>query len=262
MAINGQVEKEVIKRVNRILISQPQPANRSLYQEIERKFNLSIDFRPFVQIEPVVAKDFRKQKIKPEDFTAVIFNSKNAVDHYFRLCEEMRVKVSLDMKYFCTTEAIALYLQKFIVFRKRKVFSGIKSIHDLALPLKKHAKENFLIPCNEQGAKSITDYLSEMSIQYQEAIMYITANCDLADLENETYDLLVFFSPIEIRSLFDNFPDFKQNATRIAVFGVKTGHAVVEKGLEVHINAPVPEAPSMTMAIEQYLQKSNAVNLS
>ncbi|MBP7821672.1 MAG: uroporphyrinogen-III synthase [Saprospiraceae bacterium] len=256
--IGNEVENKEFDRINRILISQPKPANRLPYQEIERKFNLTIDFRPFTQNVPVFAKDFRKQKIRPDEFTAVVFNSKHAVDHYFRLCDEMRLKVSQDMKYFCTTEAIALYLQKFIVFRKRKVFAGTKSIHDLAASLKKHSKEKYLIPCNDQGAKSIVDYLKELGIEYQEAIMYNTENCDLLDLRDETYDLLVFFSPIEIRSLFENFPDFKQNNTRIAVFGVNTGQAVDERGLHVDINAPVPEAPSMTMAIELYLQKSNS----
>jgi uroporphyrinogen-III synthase len=256
MAANGQAKEETFKKVKTILVSQPKP-ERSPYYELEKRYNLQIDWRPFSHVEGLEAKDFRKQRIRPDEYPAVIFSSKNAVDHFFRLCEEMRVKMSPETKYFCLTENIANYLQKFILYRKRKVFVGTRTIEDLGAYLKKHKGEKFLLPCSNLGAKEITKYLDDMKLDWKDAIMYHTVSSDLSDLSDVTYDVLVFFSPLCIQSLYDNFPDFKQNDTRIAVFGNLTRQAVEDRGLSVNINAPAPEVPSMTKALENYLQKSN-----
>ena len=256
MAANGQAKEETFKKVKTILVSQPRP-ERSPYYELEKRYNLQIDWRSFSHVEGLEAKDFRKQRIRPDEYPAVIFSSKNAVDHFFRLCEEMRVKMSPETKYFCLTENIANYLQKFILYRKRKVFVGTRTIEDLGAYLKKHKGEKFLLPCSNLGAKEITKYLDDMKLDWKDAIMYHTVSSDLSDLSDVTYDVLVFFSPLCIQSLYDNFPDFKQNETRIAVFGNLTRQAVEDRGLNVNINAPAPEVPSMTKALENYLQKSN-----
>lgn len=248
---------ETYSRVETILVSQPKP-ERSPYYDIEQKYGLKIDWRPFIQVEGVTEKEFRKNRIRPEDFTSVIFTSKNAVDNYFRLCEELRAKIALDTKYFCITEAIANYLQKFIVYRKRKVFVGNKKVEDLHAYFMKHKNsEKFLLPCSNLGAKDVVSYLKNNDINYTEVVMYKTLNSDLSDLREVTYDVLVFFSPQGIESLFHNFPNFKQNKTRIAVFGSATLKAVRDNNLYANIIAPTPEAPSMSMALELYLQKSN-----
>lgn len=257
MSTNAKVKTEAYKPVKSILISQPKP-ERSPYYDLEKKFDLLIDWRPFIRVEGVNAKDFRKQKVKPEEFTSIIFTSKNSIDHFFRLMEDLRVKLSQETKYFCLSEAIANYLQKFIVYRKRKVFVGQKTIQDLAPFLKKHkAKERFLLPCSNLGSKDVSDFLDENGFDWQDALMYRTVSSDLSDLSDVTYDVLVFFSPLGIDSLYENFPGFQQNDTRIAVFGNSTGKAVESKGLTVNIKAPSVEAPSMTMALENYLLLSN-----
>jgi uroporphyrinogen-III synthase len=249
---------EKYKKIQTILVSQPKP-ERSPYYELEKKYNLQIDFRPFIHVEPVSEKEFRKFKIRPDDFSAIILTSKNSIDHFFSICEEMRIKMSPDTKYFCISEAIANYLQKFIVYRKRKVFVGTKTIQDLAPALLKHkSKEKFFVPCSNLGALPVTTFLEDNGFDWQEGMMYRTVSSDLSDLSDITYDMLVFFSPLGIQSLFDNFPDFQQNETRIAVFGKSTAQAALEKGLQVNIAAPVEGAPSMTMALEHYLQKSNS----
>ncbi|MBP7272432.1 MAG: uroporphyrinogen-III synthase [Saprospiraceae bacterium] len=257
MAVKSMAE--TYRKVSTILVSQPKPpaGTKSPYADLEKKYDLAVDFRPFMQIEPVLAKDFRKYRIRPDEFPCVIFTSKNAVDHFFRLCEEMRVKMSPETKYFCPTESIGNYLQKFIVFRKRKVFTGEKSLQDITNAFKKHNKENFLLPCNNHGVKALSDFLNELGIAFQEAIMYLTVNADLEDLRHVKYDVLTFFSTLEIQSLFDNFPEFKQDNTRIAVFGAATEKAAQERGLQVDIVAPTPETPSIQMALDKYLQLSN-----
>lgn len=257
MAVHGKAKQEAYKPVKTILVSQPKP-ERSPYYELEKKYGLQIDWRPFIHVEGVDVREFRKTRIRPDEFTAIIFTSKNAVDHFFRICEELRVKMSQDMKYFCLSEAIANYLQKFIIYRKRKVFYGKRTIQDLAPALKKHKpNEKFLLPCSNLGAREVSEFLEENGFQWQDAMMYKTVSSDLSDLSDVTYDVLVFFSPLGIESLYENFPDFKQNETRIAVFGNSTGKAVEERGLTINIKAPAPEAPSMTMALEKYLQLSN-----
>jgi uroporphyrinogen-III synthase len=261
MASKGNVTKaeiyeEKYKEVKTILVSQPKP-ERSPYYELEKKWGLTIDWRQFIHVEPVTEKEFRKNRLRPDEFSAIIFTSKNAIEHFFRLCDEMRVKMSQDTKYFCLTEAIANYLQKFIVYRKRKVFVGKRSIQDLSNYFNKHKGEKFLLPCSNLGAKDVVSYLEKNNLDFKDVMMYRTVASDLSDLSNVTYDILVFFSPLGIESLYENFPEFMQNDTRIAVFGNSTQREVEKRDLQVNIKAPSPKSPSMAMALENYLQKSN-----
>lgn len=257
MASNGQVANGTYKRIKSILVSQPKP-ERSPYYELEKKYGLQIDWRPFIHVEPISTKEFRRQRTRIEDYSAIILTSKNSIDHFFKKCEEMRVEMPQDTKYFCMSEAIANYLQKFIVYRKRKVFTGKRTIEDLKPYLLKHkAKEKFLLPCSNLGAKAVSKFLDDNGFDWKEAMMYQTVSSDLSDLSDITYDVLVFFSPLGIKSLYDNFPTFAQNETRLAIFGNTTSKAVEEHGLEINIKAPSPETPSMTMALEAYLRKSN-----
>jgi uroporphyrinogen-III synthase len=246
-----------LKKVKTILVSQPLPQAKSPFTDIESRYGIKVDFRPFIFVEGIEAKDFRKQRVRPDEYTAIILTSKNAVDHFFRLCEEMRIKMHDDIKYFCLTEQIANYLQKFINFRKRKVFNGTKSIQELGPTLLKHkSKEKYLFPCSNLGALEITNYLKEIGIEFQEAVMFQSVCSDLSDLSDVTYDILAFFSPLDIKSLYENFPDFKQNETRIAVSGVATMKAAQERGLTVNIQTS-PEAPSMPGAIDAYVKGAN-----
>jgi len=251
-----EVITENYKRVKSVLISQPKP-ERSPYYEIEKKYNLQIDWRPFIHVEPLPIKEFRRQKVYIQDYSAIIFTSRNSIEHFFKKCEESRVEMPQDTKYFCMSEAISNYLQKFIVYRKRKVFSGKRTIEDLKPYLLKHkAKEKFLLPCSNLGSKSVSNFLEKNSFDWKEAMMYQTVSSDLSDLADITYDILVFFSPLGIKSLYDNFPDFAQNETRLAIFGKRTSEEVERHGLSINIT-PSKEAPSMTLALEKYLQKSN-----
>ncbi len=239
------------------MVSQPKP-ERSPYYELEEKYGLQIDWRPFIHVEGVTAKEYRKQRVHPEEYSSVIFTSKNSIDHFFRICEESRVKMSQETRYFCLSEAIANYLQKFIVYRKRKVAVGKRTIMDLKPALMKHrAKEKFLLPMSNLGSKQVTKFLDENEFDWQDALMYRTVASDLSDLSDVTYDILVFFSPLGIESLYENFPTFKQNDTRFAIFGTSTKQAVLDRGLFPNISAPSPETPSMTMALEKYLKESN-----
>lgn len=254
---NGNTKGESYKKIKSILISQPKP-ERSPYYDLEKKYDLQIDWRPFIQVEPVTEKEFRRQRLRPDEYSAIIFTAKGSIDHFFRLCEDMRVKMSAETKYFCLTEAIANYLQKFIVYRKRKVFVGKRKIEDLKTPLMKHReKEKFLLPCSNLGAKAVVDFLEKNEFNWKDAMMYRTVAADLSDLEDVTYDVLVFFSPLGIHSLYENFPGFKQNETRLAIYGKTTAAAVKEKGLTINIPAPAPDTPSMTMALQKYLKISN-----
>ncbi len=249
--------KESYNKIKTILISQPKP-ERSVYFDLEKKWNIKIDWRPFIHVEGVTEKEFRRNRVRPDEFSAIIFTSKNAIEHFFRLCQEMRVQMSQSTKYFCLTETIANYLQKFIVYRKRKVFVGQRKIVDLAASFQKHKEnEKFLLPCSNLGAKDVVEYLNEIECDFQELMMYKTVSSDLSDLKDITYDCLVFFSPLGITSLYDNFPDFKQNKTRLAIYGNSTSKAVLDHGLTINIKAPTEGVPSMSMAIEKYLEKSN-----
>lgn len=258
MSTNGRkAVKDTYKLVESILVSQPKP-ERSPYYELEQKYGLQIDWRQFIQVEPVSYKDFRKNRIRPDDYSAIVFTSRNSIDHFFRICEEMRIKMPQETKYFCLSEAISNYLQKFIVYRKRKVFTGKRSILDLKPALMKHReKEKFLLPCSNLGSKAVSEFLTTNDFNWQDAMMYQTVSSDLSDLSDVTYDILVFFSPLGITSLYENFPTFKQNETRIAVYGKSTQKAVLEHGLTINIQAPTPDTPSMTMALEKYLRNSN-----
>ncbi|MCF8275096.1 MAG: uroporphyrinogen-III synthase [Flavobacteriales bacterium] len=247
-----------MEKVKSILVSQPQPeGDKNPYFDLAEKHNLKIDFRSFIHVEGVEAKDFRTQKINILDHSAIILTSKNAADHFFRICEETRVTVPEGMKYFCVSEAIAYYLQKYVVYRKRKIFFGGNTFHELIEVLKKHKGENFLLPCIDDLKPSIPESLDNHGIQYTKAVIYKTVCSDLSDLAEVNYDVLVFYSPTGIKSLFENFPDFKQNKTRIAAFGPTTMHAVKERHLKLDIGAPVPNAPSMTMALDQYITQAN-----
>jgi len=249
--------KEDYLPIKTILISQPEP-ERSPYFELAKKWNLQIDWRPFIHVEAVSEKEFRKNRIRPDEFSCIIFTSKNAIENFFRLCEDMRVKMSQSTKYFCLTKAIADYLQKFIIYRKRKVFVGQRKITDLSSALQKHRQaESFLLPCSNLGAQEVVSYLEENDYNFKSVMMYRTVSSDLSDLSNVTYDVLVFFSPLGITSLYENFPDFQQKNTRMAIYGKTTSKAVLDRGLHINIKAPSPETPSMTMALEKYLKESN-----
>ncbi len=245
-------------KVKSILVTLPKPdSEKSPYFDLAKKYNLKIDFRSFIHVEGVPAKEFRKEKINLADFTAVIFTSKNAVDHFFRISEELRFDVPADMKYFCISETIALYLQKYIQYRKRKIFFGKQTAADLAEVLKKHTAEKFLYPCSDVAAEETQKFLNNNGYDFKTAVLFHTVCSDLSDLAEVFYDVIAFFSPSSIHSLFINFPDFKQNFTRIAAFGASTHKAVLEHELVMNIPAPTPEAPSMTMALEQYIKQVN-----
>lgn|SRR5690606_13710439 len=245
-------------KVKSILVSQPQPPNDSSpYHELGRRNKIKIDFRSFIKVEGVDARDVRQQKIDFSKYTAVIFTSKNVIDHYFRLAEEMRFQVPDDMKYFCQTEAVAFYLQKYIVYRKRKTYIGEKKIQDLAPLIKKHKDEKFLLPSSDVLKPEVPQFLNEMGIEWDNAIVCRTVSSDLSDLEDVKYDILVFFTPSGIKSLFENFPNFVQDKTRIAVFGKHTVKAAKDMGLRIDIEVPTPETPSMTMALEKYVREVN-----
>ena len=244
-------------KVKTILISQPEPVNEnSPYTRLREKHNLKIDFRPFIHVEGVDAKDVRRQKIDFADYTSVILTSRNSVDHFFRLAEDMRYKVSDATKYFCQSEAVAFYLQKYVVYRKRKIYVGEKSLTDLESVFKKFKDEKFLLPSSDILKPTTSSFLDSVGIDWTRAQLYKTVVSDLSDLRDVSYDVLVFFSPSGIQSLFHNFPDFEQNNTKIAVYGNTTVKAADEAKLRIDIKAPTEETPSMTMAIEKFISAS------
>jgi uroporphyrinogen-III synthase len=231
--------------------------DNSPYFELQQKHKVKIDFRPFIHVEGVNAKEIRLQKIDLNNFTAIILTSKNSVDHFFRVADEMRYKIPEGLKYFCQSEAVAFYLQKYVVYRKRKIYVGQKDFVDLTTLLKKYKEEKFLLPASDQLNVEAKIILDNLKVDWTQAIFYKTVMSDLTDLSDVYFDILAFFSPTGIKSLFKNFPDFKQNNTRIAVFGSTTQKEALEHGLRVDIMAPTPEAPSMTMAIDKYIAKAN-----
>lgn len=245
-------------KIKRILVSQPKPtSDKSPYFELARKNNLQIDFRPFIQVEPIASKEFRNQKVNYADHSAVVFTSRTAIDHFFRIAKEIRFTVPDTLKYFCISEATAFYLQKYIVYRKRKIFYGNGRFDDLVDIIKKHNDETFLVPLSDIHKQEIPEKLTKSKVKYSKAILYRTVSSDLSDLKDVDYDVLVFFSPSGIASLKQNFPDFDQKDTKIASFGPTTAKAVEEAGLRLDIQAPMPQAPSMTMALEQFIKKHN-----
>ncbi|MFD2822842.1 uroporphyrinogen-III synthase [Lacinutrix iliipiscaria] len=245
-------------KVKTILVSQPEPKiENSPYFDLQEKQKVKIDFRPFIHVEGVPVKEIRLQKVDLTNYTAIILTSRNAVDHFFRVAEEMRFKVPDSMKYFCQSEAVAYYLQKYVVYRKRKIYVGKRTFSELSPIIKKYKDETFLLPTTDKLKPEVPEILDGLSVNWKEAVFYKTVISDLSDLANVYYDILVFFSPSGIDSLFKNFPDFKQNDTKIAVFGNTTIKAVESHGLRVDISAPTPETPSMTMALEKYITEMN-----
>ena len=245
-------------KINSILITQPRPdTDKSPYFELAKKYDLKLEFHPFIRVEGLSGKEFRKQRIDINEFTAIIFNSRNAVDHFFRICEELKVKVSQDMKYFCITEAVALYLQKFILYRKRKVFySADGSTEGLMEVIAKHkVNERFILPTSDNGKNDVNQFLTKNNIDFAEATLYRTVSNDIAPVMKDGYDMIVFFSPFSVQTLFEHDPAFKQNGTLIGAFGPTTSKAIEESGLRLDVKAPAPNAPSMVSALEMYLQE-------
>ncbi|MBN1789959.1 MAG: uroporphyrinogen-III synthase [Bacteroidales bacterium] len=245
-------------KIKRILVSQPRPdSEKSPYFELAEKNNVKIDFRPFSHVEGVTCKDFRKQRIDLLAHSAVIFNSKTAIDHFFRMCGELRIIVPDTMKYFCISESVAFYLQKYIIYRKRKIFFGAGTIHDLVEIVNRHGEEKYLLPFSDLPHEELTELLDKHEIRYERAILYHNVSCDLSDFSVINYDLLVFFSPSGIKSLIKNFPEFQQNDIKIGSFGTATAKAVIDAGLRLDLQAPRPEAPSMIMALDMFIREQN-----
>lgn len=249
-------------KIKKVLVSQPKPATeKSPYFDLAEKYNLKLEFRPLLKVEGVTVKEFRQEKVNILDHTAIIFTSRTAIDHFFRICGELRVTVPDTMKYFCISEATAFYLQKYIVYRKRKIFYGDKKVDDMTKILLKHKTENFLVPLSDIHKENIPALLDQLHLKYTKAILYKTVASDLSDIQNlKEYDIIAFYTPSGIKSLFQNFPDFVQDTTIIAAFGPATAEAVEEAGLRLDIQAPTAKCPSMTMAIEEFIKKYNKDN--
>ncbi|MEK6615640.1 MAG: uroporphyrinogen-III synthase [Bacteroidota bacterium] len=245
-------------KIKSVLVTQPKPeSDKSPYLELSKKYNLKIDFIPFFHMEGVSAREFRQERINLADFTAVILTSRHSIDHYFRMCQVMRFEVPEDMKYFCTSEAVAFYIQKHIQFRKRKVFYGQHSIHNLAPILRKHRDEKYLLPHSNTHNKEIDEVLNKEKVIFKKALFYSTVPSDLSHIKKLEYDALVFFSPADVKSLRKNFPKFRQRETKIAAFGTATAKAVEGAGFHLDIQAPTPDAPSMTAALENHIRGKN-----
>jgi len=243
--------------IKKMLVSQPQPeSSKSPYFDIAKKYGLVIDFRPFVKVEPVSTREFRQQKISVLDFTAIVLTSRTAVDHFFKLCDELRISIPETMKYFCMTETIAVYLQKYIIYRKRKVFySQNGRMEDLVKLVGKHPKEKYLIPVSDLHNDDLMRGFNTKRIYYRTAIMYRTVYNDFTEEDKFDYDMLLFFSPSGISSLMKNFPQFDQKNVHIGCFGTATAKAALEAGLRLDIEAPTPEAPSMAAALDLFLKR-------
>lgn len=241
--------------IKSVLISQPEPTNgNSPYSKLTRKYKIKVDYRPFIHVEGLTAKEVRAQKVDFSRYQNIVLTSRNAVDHFFRIAEEMRFKVPNQTKYFCQSEAVAYYLQKYVVYRKRKIYVGNNSFKDLKAIFLKFHREEFIVPTSGSLNPDIVNTLNSFEISWDRAQLFKTVVSDLSDLSDVYYDILVFFSPLGIESLFENFPDFKQNKTIIAVYGNTTEEAAVEKDLRVDIKAPSEVTPSMAMAIEKYIK--------
>ena len=246
----------VTKPINTILITQPRPeSEKSPYFELEKKYQVKLDFCPFIIVEGLPSKDFRKQRVEIKEHGAIIFNSRNAIDHFFRICEELKMKVSPEMKYFCITEAISLYLQKFIIYRKRKIFYGEDgTVNSMLEVIAKHkTKERYLVPVNDICRNEILECLQKNSLDYSEVVLYKTVCADVKELLEKKHDMIVFFTPGGVKSLFENMPTFNQNGTLIGAFGPITTKAVEDAGLNLQLKAPLPNAPSMVAALDIFL---------
>lgn len=246
-------------KIKKILISQPRPTSeKSPYFDLAEKYKLIIDFKPFIKVEGLDAKEFRQEKVNISDYTAVVFTAKIAIDHFFRLCEEMRITMPETMKYFCISEAVALYLQKYIVYRKRKIFfSATGKMEGLSASLTKHNKEKFLVPVTDVHNEELTRILDEKKLDYTKAVMYRTVSTDMTEEDIKQYDMLVFFTPAGIASLFKNCPGFEQGDMAIASFGPSTAKAVLDAGLRLDVEAPQPGLPSMAAAIDAFVKERN-----
>jgi uroporphyrinogen-III synthase len=245
------------KKVKTILITQPEPEGKSPYESLEKRHKVKIDFRPFMHLKEISVMEFKEQRISILNHDSVIFTSKKAMDHYFGMMEKLRLRIPDFTKYFCVSEAIAHYLQNFIPFRKRKIFTGEQTLASLVPIMQKHNESKFLFPCSDLLKNSVNVSLEESGLEYTKAQMYTVACSDLNDLSEIKYDILVFFSPTGIKSLLENFPEFKQDETRLAVFGPTTIKSVEDNGLRVDISAPSKKAPSMLMALDQYIKEAN-----
>ena len=245
--------------IKKILVSQPKPSSdKSPYYDIAAKYGVEIEFRPFIKVEGIDSKEFRSQKISILDHTAVIFTSRHAIDHFFQLCKEMRVVIPDDMKYFCVTEQIALYIQKYVQYRKRKVFYGTTGkINDLLPAMTKHKNERYFVPLSDVHNDDIKNLLDEKKLRHTEGVMYRTVSNNFRSDEPFDYDMIVFFSPSGVRSLLENFPDFKQDKIAIATFGPTTAKAVRDAGLRLDLEAPTQQYPSITSAIDAFIAKEN-----
>ena len=246
-------------KIKKVLVSQPKPASeKSPYYDIAEKYGVKIDFRPFIKVESLSAKEFRQQKVSILDHTAVIFTSRHAIDHFFNLCTELRVTIPETMKYFCVTEAVALYIQKYVQYRKRKIFFGATGkIEDLVPSIVKHKTEKYLVPMSDVHNDDVKNLLDKNNIQHTEAVMYRTVRNDFTSDEEFDYDMLVFFSPAGVTSLKKNFPDFDQKEIRIGTFGSTTAQAVRDAGLRLDLEAPTVQAPSMTAALDMFIKENN-----
>ena len=245
-------------KIKKVLVSQPKPASeKSPYYDIAEKYGVKIDFRPFIKVESVSAKEVRQQKVSILDHTAVIFTSRHAIDHFFHLCTELRVTIPETMKYFCVTEQIALYIQKYVQYRKRKIFFGATGkIEDLIPAVVKHKAEKYLVPMSDVHNDDIKKLLDKHNIQHTE-VMYRTVSNDFGEDEDFDYDMLVFFSPAGVTSLKKNFPDFDQKNIKIGTFGSTTAQAVRDAGLRLDLEAPTVQAPSMTAALDLFIKENN-----
>lgn len=245
-----------VGKIKSILFSQPKPdSEKSPFYDLAKRYNLKVDFRPFIQVAPVEGKDFRKCKISIPEFKSVVFNSRNAIDHYFRLCEEMRIEVSTETRYFCISENVGVYIQKYAALRKRKIYFGQGKLSDLFPLMMRFKSEPFMLPCSDVMEGDWIQEAAGVGLDLRPAVMFRTVSSDLSDLSDIKYDMLVFFSPLGIKSLFENFPDFIQGNTRIGGFGARTHAAIVDHGLRLDIAAPNPDFPSMSGAIEDYIKK-------
>ena len=246
-------------KIKKVLISQPEPkTEKSPYFDIAEKYNLQMEFRSFIRVESVDVKEFRQQRINIPDYTAIVFTAKIAIDNFFKLCEELRITMPETMKYFCISEAVALYLQKYIVYRKRKIFfSASGKMDGLAIPLTKHSKEKFLVPVSDVHQEDLTKILDEKKIGYSKSIMYRTVSNDITEEEIMSYDMLVFFTPSGIVSLFKNAPNFRQEERAIGCFGASTAKAIRDANLRLDCEAPLPGMPSMTAALETFIRENH-----
>lgn len=245
--------------VKKILVSQPKPSSdKSPYFDIEKKYGVEIVFRPFIKVESLTPREFRAQKVSVLEHTAVIFTSRHAIDHFFNLCKEMHISIPEDMKYFCITETVALYIQKYVQYRKRKVFFGTTGkLDDLVPTMMKHKNERYFIPVSDVHSDEVQKLMESKKLQFTEGVMYRTVSNDFQQDEAFDYDMLIFFSPSGISALMKNFPNFEQKEIAIGTFGVHTAKAARDAGLTIQLETPTPKYASITSALADYIKETN-----